>query len=251
LIDLNEFSTEIKDAQADDEFCQQLDNWLNNPGDIPFSKAGYFKLFSKIDDLWKYKEKAIVLPNQEYQLYFLERYHGREDLGHWGYKKTLDNIQQKVYWKNMVDDVREFVRSCDRCQRNQAKLFVDGLLKTLEIPDNRGESIAIDFATMPKEKDGNNYLMCITDRLSKIIEAIATKSTITAKETAILLYENWYLKGFGLPKSIVSDRDVKFTSQVWTEFCKLVGIEQKMSTSRHQQTNGQSESSIKILETAL
>jgi len=104
---------------------------------------------------------------------------------------------------------------------------------------------------MPKEKDGNNYLMCITDRLSKIIEAIATKSTITAKETAILLYENWYLKGFGLPKSIVSDRDVKFTSQVWTEFCKLVGIEQKMSTSRHQQTDGQSESSIKILETAL
>lgn len=45
----------------------------------------------------------------------------------------------------------------------------------------------------------------------------------------------------GLPESIVSDRGPQFVSEFWKEFCRILGIERKLSTAYHPQTDGQSE----------
>jgi transposase InsO family protein len=46
------------------------------------------------------------------------------------------------------------------------------------------------------------------------------------------------VKLHSLPKSIVSDRNKVFTSHVWAELFKLMGINISMSTAYHPQTNG-------------
>ena len=70
---------------------------------------------------------------------------------------------------------------------------------------------------------------------------------MSADDFANLLYTEWYLRGYGLPQNIVSDRDSLFTSQIWEAFCNRVGIDRKMATARHQQTDGGAEAVVKGL----
>ena len=55
----------------------------------------------------------------------------------------------------------------------------------------------------------------------------------------------------GVPVSIVSDRDPRFTAQFWKSFQKVMGTQLSMSTAFHPQTDGQSERTIQILEDML
>ena len=109
----------------------------------------------------------------------------------------------------------------------------------------------MDFEDMPISSGRIDFLLTITDRFTKFVTAVACQKTISAMDVASALYTQWYLKGYGFPNSIISDRDGRFISKVWVEFCRLTGIERRMATSRHQQTDGQAESTVKIIKDAL
>ena len=51
--------------------------------------------------------------------------------------------------------------------------------------------------------------------------------------------------------SIVSNRDLRFTTHFWMSFQKAVGTRLMMSTTFHPQKNGQSERTIQVLEDML
>ena len=55
----------------------------------------------------------------------------------------------------------------------------------------------------------------------------------------------------GIPLSIVSNRDPKFTSQFWQSLQRALGTQLNFSTAFHPQTDGQSERVIQILEDML
>ncbi|KAG8379886.1 hypothetical protein BUALT_Bualt07G0135900 [Buddleja alternifolia] len=69
----------------------------------------------------------------------------------------------------------------------------------------------------------------------------------TAEEAARAFFKN-VVKYWGLPKSIISDRDPRFTGRLWTELLKLLGSELCFSTSFHPQTDGQTERVNALLE---
>lgn len=56
------------------------------------------------------------------------------------------------------------------------------------------------------------------------------------------------MKYWGLPRSIISDRDPHFTGKFWRELFKLMGSELHFSTSFHPQTDGQTERVNHLLE---
>ena len=55
--------------------------------------------------------------------------------GHFGRDKTLEKITSRVYWENMADDIRQFVKNCETCQRvNDAKFVkVDAALHPIPV----------------------------------------------------------------------------------------------------------------------
>ena len=55
----------------------------------------------------------------------------------------------------------------------------------------------------------------------------------------------------GIPLSIVSDRDLRFTSQFWQSLQRALGTQLNFSTVFHPQIDGQSERVIQILEDML
>ena len=250
------------ELQQVDTFCNEIKEYLENPKLIPFSKRGFIKRFSINNEtnLLVYQAKTkqvIVLPidhcQTEYSplkicLYF----HNRIEAGHLGIQKTYQKILEFYFWKNMINDITTFIRSCHQCQINKPGIHQqDGLLKPLPIPDNRFETIQIDFASMPLDKSGTDTMMLIVDKFSKYTKVIPLKQNHTTREVAQAIYIHWYLDIGGLPDNLVSDRDSRFTGEVFGEFAKLVGIKQIMSTARHQQTDGLAEIRIRHIKDML
>jgi hypothetical protein len=87
--------------------------------------------------------------------------------------------------------------------------------------------------------------------LTKLIVLIPCLKTINAADKAKLIFQYWYCSGKGFPDVIVSDRDSKFTSKVWSNLCAEIGIQKAMSTSRHQQTDSLAENGVKMMKRIL
>ena len=109
----------------------------------------------------------------------------------------------------------------------------------------------MDFITgLPTTERGNNSIMVVVDRMSKMVHLLATQNDVTAMKVA-QLYQDRIFCLHGLPDDIVSDRDSKFTSAFWKQLQKLLGTQINMSTAFHPQTDGQTERMNSIAEDML
>jgi hypothetical protein len=187
--------------------------------------------------------KQIVIPDFEgLRADCIEAVHAPTFAGHFGVIRTLKKLKEVFYWPGMRKDVERYIKSCDSCQKvkasKQSKL---GPLNPLNIPGRRWESIPMDLITdLPKSSNENDSILVIVDRLSKMCHIEACKKSITSEGVARII-ENRVFRYHGMPLSIVSDRDVRFTSQVWEQLHKRLNIQLKRSTPRHPQTDGQTE----------
>ena len=111
----------------------------------------------------------------------------------------------------------------------------------MPIPEWKWEIISIDFITgLPKTQRKNDSIMVVIDKLSKSTHFIPVKSTYKEINfTKIFMKENFRLHG--IPKMVISDRDVKFTSNFWKELFAGLGTNLNFNTSYHPQTDGQTE----------
>ena len=141
----------------------------------------------------------------------------------------------------MSNTVRHFVRNCETCGRTHVwRDKKRGFLKPLPIPENFHQELSIDFMTdLPADKNQLRYFMVITDRLSKeiILEAM---DTMTA-ELCAKAFLNCFYRFHGFPKAITSDRGSNWVGYFWKRLCKQTGIEQRLSTAFHLQTDGATE----------
>ncbi|GJX69778.1 retrotransposable element Tf2 [Tanacetum coccineum] len=95
--------------------------------------------------------------------------------------------------------------------------------------------------------DGKSTVLVVVDRLSKQAHFIAVTHSYTAKVIAQLFLDNIY-KLYGLPKTIVGDRDKVFMSLFWQSLFKMLKVGLKFSTAYHPQTDGQTEVVNKCLK---
>jgi hypothetical protein len=98
----------------------------------------------------------------------------------------------------------------------------------------------VDFTTDLPLCNGFDSILVVVDRFSKEVEFIPCNKAISALETA-KLYMTHVWKQHGLPRTIISDRGPQFASQVMQDLCKRLGIQPKLSTAFHPQTDGQTE----------
>ena len=123
-------------------------------------------------------------------------------------------------------------------------------LHPLPIPDQLGDSVAIDFIGPLLEDDGKNSIITFTNQFDSDIQLVASQTDISVKQLAYLFFDKWYCEN-GLPSEIMSDRDKFFVSQFWKALHKLTGVKLKLSTAYHPETDGSSEHANKTVNQAL
>src|SRR4051812_30276359 len=109
----------------------------------------------------------------------------------------------------------------------------------------------MDFVCgLPRTRQKHEAIWVIVDRLTKSAHFLPMNMTDSYDQLS-RLYVHEIVRLHGVPASIVSDRDPRFTSHFWQSFQKALGTELRLSTAYHPQTNGQSERTIQILEDML
>jgi len=168
--------------------------------------------------------------------------------GHFRTYKTIGRVRANFYWPKMDENITKYVGSCDVCQRNKVirhKRY--GLLEPLEVPMRPWKVIFMDFIVGLSKSDTDTKIWVIIDRFSKMAHFIPLRPDEHIKELALMFVkEIWGLHG--LPESIVSDRDIQFTSKFWTSLRQLLQGKLNLSTTFHPESDGQTERVNQTLE---
>ena len=167
--------------------------------------------------------------------------HAHDTLGHLGAQKTSEYTCQWFWWPRMGRGVERFCLSCETCQMSKSSnQLKPGLLHNLPIPSRPWQSIGMDFVDPFPECQGHDYLWVIICRLTNLVHLVPITMRTTTTELA-WFYIRDIVRLHGMPESIVSDRDSKFTSRFWRELHRSMGTKLLMSTLFHPQTDGHSE----------
>ncbi|GJS55098.1 putative reverse transcriptase domain-containing protein [Tanacetum coccineum] len=133
---------------------------------------------------------------------------------HPGADKMYHDLRYTYWWPGMKRDVATYVSKCLTCSKvKDEHQRPSGLLQQPEIPEWKWDRITMDFITkLPRSSSGHDTI--------------------------------WIVARHGVPMSIISYRDGRFTSRFWQTLQKALGTRLDMSISYHPQTNGQSERTI-------
>jgi len=217
------------------------------------NKISFARSYSLVDGKFLFLEdetRRLCVPKEGLLKQSIFRtFHDSPTAAHPGRDKTYSSIKKGYFWPGMYEEIRQYVTSCVVCQRTKpASSSLSAPLKPLEIPKRPWESVSMDFVTsLPETDDGYNTIFAVVDRLTKMAHFVPTVSSASAADVANLFVANIF-KLHGLPKSIVSDRDPKFTGELWKTLWSALEVDLKMSTAYHPQSDGQTERTIRTLE---
>ena len=167
-------------------------------------------------------------------------------------QKIYKDLKKHYWWPRMKNDVVKYVEQCLTCQQVKAEhQRPAGTLQPLNIPQWKWDDVIMDFVVrIPRTKDGHYAIWVIADRLTKSAHFLPVRTTYTMDKYAEI-YVKEVVRLHGVPLSIVSDRDSRFTLSFWKSLHKPLGMRLEFSTAFHPQTDGQSEGTIQTLEDIL
>ncbi|KAL4379251.1 hypothetical protein GQ457_02G022480 [Hibiscus cannabinus] len=189
------------------------------------------------------------IPEEEQQT-ILEQCHSAPYGGHFGGNRTAAKVLQSgFYWPTLHKDAQLFCQQCDRCQRtgNISKRNEMPLQNILEV--ELFDVWGIDFMGPFPSSFGNLYILLAVDYVSKWVEAVATTHN-DAKTVQRFIKKNIFTR-FGTPRVIISDEGRHFDNRSIAAALRKLGINHKLSTAYHPQTNGQAEVSNREIKSIL
>ncbi|KAK8647250.1 hypothetical protein V6N13_120998 [Hibiscus sabdariffa] len=143
---------------------------------------------------------------------------------HPGGDKMYRNLKERYRWIGMKKDTSDYVARCLTCQQVKAEhQHPSGLLQPIKIPEWKWERITMDFVTgLPLTPSKKDSVWVIVDRLTKSAHFIPVRTNYPVDKLA-KLYISEIVRLHGVPLSIISDRDPKFTSRVWQALHDALG----------------------------
>jgi hypothetical protein len=178
----------------------------------------------------------------------LKAYHDEPCSGHFSEKRTDYKILQLgYYWPSIFKDTKQYVRSCDSCQRTGRPTAANEMPLQPQVVIEPFEKWALDFVgpINPPSKR-KRYVWVCTDYVTKWGEV---KALPHATEQSLI---NFIFKDILLDleylEKIVINQGAQFTSKLVQSILQEYKIRHRKSTPYHPQANGQVQSTNKILE---
>ena len=233
----------IQEVQDSDPSLAKIKEKIQQGVDTPFSIQ---------DGTLMMGDRLCVPDTDGLRSEILDEAHNAPYAMHPGMTKMYKTLRQHYWWPGLKKDVAGFISRCLTCQQVKAEHQApSGKLQPLPIPVWKWEKITMDFVMgLPRTLKGNNAVWVIVDRLTKSAHFLPIRWGCTLEQLAEK-YMAEIVRLHGVPVSIVSDRDPRFTSRFWESLQKALGTRLHMSTAFHPQTDGQSERTIQTLEEML
>jgi transposase InsO family protein len=189
------------------------------------------------------------VPREE-RLKILRNCHSAEFGGHYSHFRTQAKVwSSRFYWPEMHEDNKIYVASCPECQRigNISQRNSMPLKYNLQI--DLFDVWGIDFMGPFKNSHGFEHILVMVDYVFKWVEAMPCRKAST--EESIAMIKSVIFPRFGTLRILISDGGSHFTRRNFKKFFSKLGIEHRISTAYHPQTNGQAETSNRQLKSIL
>ena len=199
-----------------------------------------------------YTDRVCVPDDNDLRKAILEEAHSGYFAIHPGSTKMYQDLKMSFWWSGMKRDISEFVTKCLICQRVKAEHQVpSGLLQSIRIPEWKWDRITMDFVVgLPLTGRRHDSVWVVVDRLTKLAHFLPVRTDYSLDKLAEL-YIKEIVRLHGIPISIISDRDQRFTSRFWGKLQDALGTRLNFSTTFQPQTDGQLERVIQIMEDML
>ena len=192
-------------------------------------------------EMIEYNELLYVSEDLSVREKLLKHHHDDLLARHFNADKISELLNHKYYWKSMIKDVKEYVNTCDICQRMKMKCHLSyNELKLLSWFTDSWKEITMNFITdlsSSKWKEVMyDLILVIVDCYMKMIHYLSTKKILTAVELTELFFEQIALR-YEISNDIVIDKDSLFISAFWSEVCYRVKMRWWLSITFHLQTD--------------
>jgi len=139
----------------------------------------------QVDGLWYFCDKIYVPNILDLQQWIAEQHHDSKITGHAGHWKTLELISQNYWWPHMSRFIGKYCKACDLCLWTKAQCRKPiGKLHPLPIPENRWDTVSINFISKLPKSHGYDAIMVVVNLTSKHGHFIPTHTMATALGSA-------------------------------------------------------------------
>ena len=183
--------------------------------------------------------------------------YGNRVQGHQGIKRMLDKVATHWYIPRARHKVEEYIQKCDKCQQSKhAQHAPYGRLQPVPTINQPWKTIAFDFIVKlpvlqePMTQQYYDTILVVTDKLTKYGNFVPYLEGSSAEELAYAFYK-YIISDHGLSTQIILDQDKLVVSKFWQSLMDLMGVQHKLSTAYHLQTDRQTEWLNQMLEQCL
>jgi hypothetical protein len=177
--------------------------------------------------------QKIVVPTAAVHM-ICEYFHTSPVGGHLGIYKSISKIRENFAWKNMYQEIRDWVLRCQACARSKpAQSSRVGLLAS-EVAQRPFKKLFIDYVgKLPRTKQGNCMLLVCVDDFSKFVWLVPVRRATT--EATIKALRTKIFSSFSVPEITVSDNAQCFVSKEFRQFCFGLEIQHVTTTPYYPQ----------------
>jgi hypothetical protein len=186
-----------------------------------------YPLMEQHNDVWWNGDRLIVVEDNALRRGVTSLYHDSPTAGHPGALKTCLMIAKDFWWPKLGPFVQEYIKGCATCQATKSATNKPKtpLYPITTDPDALPfEHVAVDLIVKLPSSQGYDSILTVTNHGCSKVAIIIPCHEATDAEGMAQLYGRYVFPHFGIPKSIISDRDPRFAANFTKELCHILKI---------------------------